>query len=189
MATTNIREVTIAMRAEGEGLLNALVDELSKLAQEAVVFMKRQAEKRESPLVIGGFGLLVESIHQSRLSHQEWEIGAGADYAIAVEEGRRPGKGLPRWSDPAATNIKAWLESKVFRGVRRARSTSMKAVHENLELRDRYQGLAWHVRHKGIKAHPFAAPTLEMMERAFPARLELAARRYLASAQPPGGAA
>ena len=36
MATTNIREVTIAMRAEGEGLLNALVDELSKLAQEAV---------------------------------------------------------------------------------------------------------------------------------------------------------
>ena len=60
---------------------------------------------------------------------------------------------------------------------------------ENLELRDRYQGLAWHVRHKGIKAHPFAAPTLAMMERTFPARLELAARRYLASAQPPGGAA
>ena len=57
------------------------------------------------------------------------------------------------------------------------------SVRENLELRDRYQGLAWHVRHKGIKPHPFAAPTLDMMERAFPARLELAARRYLASAR------
>lgn len=35
MATTNIRAVTIAMQAEGEGLLNALVDELARLAQEA----------------------------------------------------------------------------------------------------------------------------------------------------------
>ena len=181
MATTNIREVTIAMRAEGEGLLNALVDELSKLAQEAVVFMKRQAPTWRSQLV--------NTMRADKVSADEWHIGHGADYGQAVEEGRAPGKGLPRWNDPAAADIVAWLTTKVFAGRRRARSTSMKAVHENLELRDRYQGLAWHVRHKGIKAHPFAAPTLEMMERAFPARLELAARRYLASAQPPGGAA
>ena len=181
MATTNIREVTIAMRAEGEGLLNALVDELSKLAQEAVVFMKRQAPTWRSQLV--------NTMRADKVSADEWHIGHGADYGQAVEEGRAPGKGLPRWNDPAAADIVAWLSTKVFAGRRRARRTSMKAVHENLELRDRYQGLAWHVRHKGIKAHPFAAPTLAMMERAFPARLELAARRYLASAQPPGGAA
>lgn len=181
MATTNIREVTIAMRAEGEGLLNALVDELSKLAQEAVVFMKMQAPKWRSQLV--------NTMRADKVSADEWHIGHGADYGQAVEEGRAPGKGLPRWNDPAAADIVAWLRTKVFAGRRRARRTSMKAVHENLELRDRYQGLAWHVRHKGIKAHPFAAPTLAMMERTFPARLELAARRYLASAQPPGGAA
>lgn len=181
MATTNIREVTIAMRAEGEGLLNALVDELSKLAQEAVVFMKMQAPEWRSQLV--------NTMRADKVSADEWHIGHGADYGQAVEEGRAPGKGLPRWNDPAAADIVAWLSTKVFAGRRRARPTSMKAVHENLELRDRYQGLAWHVRHKGIKAHPFAAPTLAMMERTFPARLELAARRYLASAQPPGGAA
>lgn len=181
MATTNIREVTIAMRAEGEGLLNALVDELSKLAQEAVNFMRRAAPKWRSTLT--------NSIRADKVSAYEWDIGPGVTYAPAVEEGRGPGKGLPRWNDPAAADIVAWLSTKVFAGRRRAKRTSMKAVNENLELRDRYQGLAWHVRHKGIKAHPFAAPTLDMMERTFPARLELAARRFLAGQQAGGGAA
>lgn len=181
MATTNIRQVTIALRSEGEGLLNAVVDELARLAQEAVNFMRMQAPKWRSTLT--------NSIRADKVSDHEWSIGPGVDYGRAVEEGRGPGKGLPRWSDPAAADIVAWLTTKVFVGRRRARRTSMKAVNENLELRDRYQGLAWHVRHKGIKAHPFAAPTLDMMERAFPARLELAARRYLAGQQAGGGAA
>lgn len=181
MATTNIRQVTIALRSEGEGLLNAVVDELARLAQEAVNFMRMQAPKWRSTLT--------NSIRADKVSDHEWSIGPGVDYGRAVEEGRGPGKGLPRWSDPAAADIVAWLTTKVFAGRRRAKRTSMKAVNENLELRDRYQGLAWHVRHKGIKAHPFAAPTLDMMERAFPARLELAARRYLASQQAGGGAA
>ena len=181
MATTNVRQVTIALRSEGEGLLNAVVDELARLAQEAVNFMRMQAPKWRSTLT--------NSIRADKVSDHEWSIGPGVDYGRAVEEGRGPGKGLPRWSDPAAADIVAWLTTKVFVGRRRARRTSMKAVNENLELRDRYQGLAWHVRHKGIKAHPFAAPTLDMMERAFPARLELAARRYLASHQAGGGAA
>ena len=181
MVTTNIRQVTIALRSEGEGLLNAVVDELARLAQEAVNFMRMQAPKWRSTLT--------NSIRADKVSDHEWSIGPGVDYGRAVEEGRGPGKGLPRWGDPAAADIVAWLTTKVFAGRRRAKRTSMKAVNENLELRDRYQGLAWHVRHKGIKAHPFAAPTLDMMERAFPARLELAARRYLASHQAGGGAA
>lgn len=181
MATTNVREVTVALRSDGEGLLNALVDEWARLAQEAVNFMRRAAPKWRSTLT--------NSIRADKVSPYEWDIGPGVTYAPAVEEGRGPGKGLPRWNDPAAADIVAWLSTKVFAGRRRARRTSMKAVHENLELRDRYQGLAWHVRQKGIKAHPFAAPTLAMMERTFPARLELAARRFLASQQGSGGAA
>lgn len=182
MATTNVRQVTVALRSDGEGLVTALVVELERLAQEAVVFMKRQAPT-------GKFGTLVQSIKPDKVSDYEWSIGPNVDYGRAVEEGRGPGKGLPRWSDPAAANIVAWLEGKVFAGRRRARRTSMKAMNEKQELRDRYQGLAWHVRHKGIKAHPFAAPTLDMMERAFPGRLELAARRFLAGQQAGGGAA
>ncbi|MBU0749148.1 MAG: hypothetical protein KKG67_20390 [Gammaproteobacteria bacterium] len=173
MATSNIREVKIAIQAEGEGLVRALVDELARLAQEAVRFMRQKAPKWRSTLT--------NSIHAEQVSDVEWLVRPGVDYAQAVEEGSKPGKGLPRWSDPAAADIKAWLTTKAFAGRRRARKNSMKAVHENLELRDRYQGLAWHVRHFGVKASPFVGPTAEMMRVQFPNRMALAARRYLAT--------
>ena len=173
MATTNVRQVTIALRSEGEGLVTALVVELERLAQEAVNFMRMQAPKWRSTLT--------NSIRADKVSDHEWSIGPGVDYGRAVEEGRGPGKGLPRWSDPAAADIVAWLTTKVFVGRRRARRTSMKAVNENLELRDRYEGLAWHVRHRGVKAQPYVRPTAEMMRAQFPRRMELAARRYLAA--------
>lgn len=173
-ATTNIHQVSIAMQAHGEGLERALLDELAALAQQATVLMRNRAPKWRSTLT--------NSIHARQVSPAEWDVGPGVDYARAVEEGRGPGKGLPRWTDPEAADIKAWLESKVFKGVRRARRTSMKAVHENLELRDRYQGLAWHVRHHGVKPHPYVAPVAEMMRRIFPGRMDQAARDYLARA-------
>ncbi len=172
-ATANTHEVRIAMQAQGEGLQAALVAELARQAQEAVRFMKMRAPKWRSTLT--------NSIHAEQVSDVEWLVRPGVDYAQAVEEGRRPGKGLPRWSDPEAADIKAWLTSKAFAGRRRARRNSMKSVHENLELRDRYEGLAWHVRHRGVKAQPYVRPTAEMMRAQFPRRMELAARRYLAA--------
>jgi hypothetical protein len=180
MATTsNVRQVALSVQAEGEGLVRSLVDELARLAQEAVRFMRQKAPKWRSTLT--------NSIYAEQVSDVEWLVRPGVDYAQAVEEGRRPGKGLPRWSDPDAADIKAWLTAKAFAGRRRARRNSKAAVRENLELRDRYQGLAWHVRHFGVKASPFVGPTADMMRRQFPARMELAARRYLAAKQ--GGAA
>lgn len=172
-ATDNIQQVTLSIQAQGEGLVRALVDELARLAQEAVRFMRQKAPKWRSTLT--------NSVHAEQVSDVEWLVRPGVDYAEAVEEGRKPGKGLPRWSDPAAADIVAWLTTKAFAGRRRARRNSMKVVRENLELRDRYQGLVWHVRHFGIKASPFVAPTVEHMRQFFPQRMSLAARRYLAA--------
>lgn len=172
MAATNIHQVTARMEAAGDGLERALTDELAKLAQQAAVLMKNRAPKWRSTLT--------NSIHAEQVSPTEWTVGPGVDYALAVEEGVKPGKGLPRWSDPEAADIKAWLTSKAFAGRRRARKNSMKAVHENLELRDRYQGLAWHVRHHGVKAQPFVGPVAELMRRIFPGRMEQAGREFLA---------
>lgn len=170
-ATTNIHQVTASMTAAGDGLERSLCDELARLAQHAVVLMKNRAPKWRSTLT--------NSIHAEQVSAVEWHAGPGVDYAQAVEEGRGPGKGLPRWSDPDAADIKAWLTSKAFAGRRRARRNSMKAVHEDLELRDRYQGLAWHVLHHGVKAHPYVKPTAELMRRIFPERMAQAGRDYL----------
>lgn len=178
MASPKTIVLTQAMEAAGDGLYSALVDELARLAQEAVRLMKQRAPKWRSTLT--------NSIHAAKVSEAEWSIGPGVEYGRAVEEGRKPGKGLPRWTDPEAADIKAWLTSKVFAGRRRARRNSKAAVRENLELRDRYEGLAWHVRRFGIKPHPYAAPTAEAMRSIFPARMALAARRYMAQN---GGAA
>lgn len=172
-ATANTHEVRIAMQAQGEGLQAALIDELERQASEATAFMRQRAPKFRSALT--------ESIDRHQISETEWEVRPAVEYSRAVEDGSRPGKGLPRWSDPEAADIKAWLTSKAFAGRRRARRNSMKSVHENLELRDRYEGLAWHVRHRGVKAQPYVRPTAEMMRAQFPRRMELAARRYLAA--------
>lgn len=182
MATTsNPRVLRSAIEAEGEGLLGALADELARLAQEAVRLLKNRAPKWRSALT--------NSMHAEPVSPFEWHVGPGVEYAQAVEDGVRPGgKGLPRWSDPAAADIKAWLTSKAFAGRRRARRNSMKAVHENLELRDRYEGLAWHVRHFGVKAQPFMRPTVDQMARIFAPRLEQAGRNYVAGAGGRGAA-
>lgn len=178
MASQQTIVLTQAMERASAGLESALLDELARLAQEAVHFMKQRAPKWRSALT--------NSIHANKVTDAEWTIGPSVDYSRAVEEGRKPGKGLPRWADPAASDIKAWLTSRAFAGRRRARRSSMAAVQENLELRDRYEGLSWHVRIFGIKPHPYVRPTAEMMRGSFPARMVLAARRYLAQN---GGAA
>ena len=172
-ATSNVHQVIVAMRDQGEGLQAALVAELSRQASEATAFMRQRAPKFRSALT--------ESINRHQISETEWEVRPAVEYSRAVEEGRRPGKGLPRWSDPGAADIKAWLTSKAFAGRRRARRNSPGAKREAQELRDRYQGLAWHVRHHGIRPHPYVRPTAEMMRVQFSRRMELAARRYLAA--------
>ena len=172
-ATTNVHQVTASMAAAGDGLERALCDELARQAQHAVALMKNRAPKWRSTLT--------NSIHAEPVSAFEWHAGPGADYGQAVEEGRGPGKGLPRWSDPDAADIKAWLTAKAFAGRRRARRNSMKAVHEDPELRDRYQGLAWHVLHHGVKPHPYVKPVADLMRRIFPERMAQAGRDYLAA--------
>ena len=57
-----------------------------------------------------------------------------------------------------------------------------------LSLRDRYEGLALHVRKHGVKAQPFVEPTAREMEPVVLARLNLAVRRVLAARPDAGGA-
>jgi hypothetical protein len=93
----------------------------------------------------------------------------------------RPGcKGLPRFSDPEAADSVAWLRTKAFTGRSAPRPNSMAAVRRDLELRDRYEGLAWHIRHKGVKASPFIAPALAELESVIRVRLQAAAERAIA---------
>lgn len=186
MATTRsavggTHQVVFALLQHGEDMERGLDAEMDVIAGLATRAMQRNVAKFRSTLW--------ESIDASAPEPLVREVRPGVDYAGVVEDGVKPGgKGLPRFLDPAAKGIVDWLQSKAFAGQGRARKNSMAAVMRNLELRDRYEGLAWHIRHKGTKAQPFVAPTAQEMEDVMRRRLDLAGRRVLAARPDAGGA-
>lgn len=178
MATvTGTHAVVVALHQHGEDMELGVGRELARLAQEAAARMHRLAPTWRSALV--------NSVQADQVEPLAWHVGPHVDYAGAVEDGVRPGgRGLPRFFSPEASSIKAWLSDKAFAGRGRVRKGSRAAVLANLELRDRYEGLAWHVRHRGVKARPFVAPVAREMEPVMLARLDLAVRRVLAARGP-----
>jgi hypothetical protein len=182
---TNANEIVFAFREHGQDMERGMADELAVLAQIAVRTMQRLAPKSRSKLVT--------SIEQAKVSDLEYNIGPTADYAWSVEHGVKPGgKGLPRFFDPASASIVDWLKAHPRGGgfAPRAGKFGSKVFQAaNLALRDSYEALAWHVRHKGVKAQPFVEPTAKEMEGQMLRRLDLAVRRVLAARPDAGGAA
>lgn len=163
----------VAARIEGRGpaLDKAMADALDVQAQKIAAKMRLEAPKFLS--------LLANSVHVAKPNATERLIAPGTAYAEAVHAGMKPGKGLPRYSDPRAGNIVAWLKSKAFAGTRAPRKNSRGAVLQNLELRDRYEGLSRHVYRYGTKANPFVERTYEAVAGTVVAALKAAATNAL----------
>lgn len=149
-----------------------MAGELNASAELLAGRMRRLARKHRSMMAL--------SVRISQPEPLVRDIGPTAEYAAPQEEGIKPGgKGLPRFHDPEAADVIAWLSTQAFRGQRAPRRNSMAAVRQNLELRDRYEGLAWHIRHKGIKPGPFVKPAFDQLEPAIRVRLQAAGERAL----------
>lgn len=170
----------------------ALSGELDVMAQLAARRMKENAPKFQSTLV--------NSVHVDRPSDLVREIRPGVDYATYVEDGIKPGgKGLPRFFDPKSASIVTWLQGQARSGFvgpasakkkRAPRRGSKVFTAAMLDLRDRYEGLAWHVRHYGIKAQPFVRKTHDEMQPVIRPRLIAAVQAAMqASAAASNGAA
>lgn len=176
-------QIAFALREHGQDMEAELGAELDVLAQLAARTMRRLAAK-------GPTSGLVDSIVEAKPDAMTREVRVGAGYGSAVEDGVKPGgKGLPRFFDPASKSIVDWLESKAFTGQERVRKGTGAFTAREQVLRDRYEGLAWHVRHFGVKAQPFVEPTAKEMETVMPRRLDLAVRRVLARRPDDGGGA
>ena len=172
---TGVHQVVFALREHGADMERGVQDEMLVLAQLAVRTMRRLAAK-------GPTSNLVNSIRADHVSATAVEIGPHVTYADAMENGVPAGKkGLPRYFDPASKSIVDWLKSTAFPGQHKGGMGTRALQDQETELRDRYEGLAWHIRHFGVKAHPFVKPTAEEMEPVVLKRLELAVRRVLAA--------
>ncbi|WP_290906214.1 hypothetical protein [Aquabacterium sp.] len=171
----NTAAIRLAMQRMAPAMEAEMGGELDALAQLVARRMRQLAPKFRSLLAVG--------IRVDSPEPLVRDIGPTASYAAYQEDGIKPGgKGLPRYDDPASADVLAWLRTKVFSGRTPPRKNTMAAVRANLELRDRYEGLAWHIRHKGIKARPFVKPAFDQLEPVIRVRLQAAGERAVAQA-------
>ena len=176
--TVHSINVELALAQLGKDVRAAVASELDVLAQKTARLMKMRAPKFSSTLT--------NAVYVISTSELEREIAPGVDYAPYVEDGIKPGgKGLPRYMDPKSKSIVDWLQSKApshfvgpisSKNKRNPRKGSRVIAAVEMQLRDRYEGLAWHVRHHGVKAQPFVKPARDEMEPQVKPALEAAVR-------------
>lgn len=175
MTVHNARQIAVALHAHGEDVQQSVAANLSRIAQEAVRDMRRRAPKFQTALT--------NSISATYVAQAHYRIDVGAAHGAAVEHGRKPGKGLPRFFDPAAADMVAWLERNrashwaafagpLARGQKRLskkpRVGGKRFTEQELELRDRYMAVSRKVKFKGIKAQPFFTPVVDELQRTMP---------------------
>ncbi|MGE4238713.1 hypothetical protein, partial [Hydrogenophaga sp.] len=159
----NAHEISVALELHGDDMEREVANELNRVSAEIVRRMRDLAPKWRSNLV--------NSIDRRPDGPLAWTVRPGVEHGLYREKGQRPGKHLPRFFDPAAKPIVDWLASKAFTGLARVRKGTGRFTARELELRDRYMGLSWHVKRKGLRAQPFAEPVALVMERTFPLRM------------------
>lgn len=152
----NAHRVALEFQAMGPAVQREVGQALDIEAQLMARAMQREAPKDLSTLTL--------SIHVEAPEPHLRDIGPGVDYAYDVHEGRKPGKGLPWYLDPAAKPLQDWLERHLGGGPSRAAKpgTPARQSHEQA-LRNIYIGWSRNVKRFGMPGNPFA-------ERAFEAR-------------------
>lgn len=178
---TNAPHVALRFKGAAGQIKRELAESLAWLAPRVAASMRVNATKFRSTLT--------NSIEADRVSGLEYVVRPKVAYAINVEKGRKPGKGLPRFFDPAAGAAVAWLESRISGAslaanpkFRPGRVGSKRRNAAEIELRNRYMAWSRHVRLHGIKPHPFVKPTADEWRQLAPATLRAALRRGIAGA-------
>lgn len=166
--------VAVAFEGHAQQLESHVAAALAQATQKAARDMRRNAPKFQS--------VLTNSISATPITRLHYEVGAHAAHSAAVERGRKPGKGLPRFFDPAAADVVRWLETKAFAGLAKPRRGAKGFALRELELRDRYMALSRKVRAKGIKAQPFAQPVVDELRATLPQRVAEAVQAAMAQA-------
>jgi len=174
----NAHQVAQRYRGAAAALRGELSGTLDWLAPRVAATMKQEAPKHLSTLTNS-----VTVVREDALSRL---VKPTAAYAYNVEKGRKPGKGLPRFYDPAARSAQKWLESKLNGALRAqnpkyrpGRIGSKRRTAFEQELKDRYMAWSRHVKLKGIKANPFVQRTSDQWRQLAPAALRAAVRRGL----------
>lgn len=195
MATTgttraSARAIAVAIEAHSADMANAVEARVSRLANEAEKAMRRGAPADQSTLI--------DAIKTSFVAQGHYRIDVGVDYGAAVDEGRKPGKGLPWLDSPGALGVLGWMKRRqgeylrtfagpVTKAMRRGMALKPKkgsklADAREADLRTRYFAFSRSVKRKGIKANPFFTRVVQRLEREMPQVLAETAQAAVARA-------
>jgi hypothetical protein len=159
----NADRVALRLQTAGNKIRTELQRTLPVLAQRAAAVMRREAPKGSRSTLANSVQVRAEGADGLSVM-----VEPTVDYAKWVHGGRKPGKGLPRFFDPASASIVAWLQDRMGDAARlanpkwrRARVGSGRRTRDELELRDRYMALSRAVKARGIKADPFVTRTAD----------------------------
>lgn len=173
---TNAMSVAAKYRRAGVLIRQALEAELDQLSERAAAAMKLAAPKFQQTLA--------NSIRADRESRFVRFIGPHTSYALWVEKGRKPGKGLPLFDSNTASDAKAYIQARISRDALALNPRSRVKVGigklkpaEQAELRDRYMAFSRHVKFKGLKPHPFVQPVVDDFRSIAPQSLAAAVKR------------
>lgn len=176
----NAPAVAARLGAVGRAVRAELAPALQGLAGQVAATMRVNAPKYLT--------LLSNTVKATRRSALEWFVGPTQDYALYVDKGRKPGKGLPRF----ALGLPAveWLRRRLVNQAqaanpkyRRARKGSKREAEFEDALKTRYMAWSRHVKAHGLKAHPFVKPTADAHRDAVQAGLIAAVQRGIARAK------
>jgi hypothetical protein len=167
----NAYRVAANIEAKGAAMAREIQETLDVQSQLLARTMQREAPTSLSTLRL--------SIHVESPSPSQRVIGPGVDYAAAVHEGRKPGKGLPWYMDPAAKPLQDWLERHLGGGPRNAKPGSKARQSHEQALRDIYIAWSRSVKAKGIEANPYARRAFDAHVGGFIAAMRAAPARGL----------
>lgn len=183
-----LKAAGLRLQGAATALPGAMRVELDRLADRVAAVMRQEAPKHLTTLT-NSVRVENETTH-TRLVHPT------VDYAGWVETGRRPGKGLPRFFDPAAASAVAWLQARMGDAARtanpkyrKARPGTARFTAEELDLRDRYWAWSRAVKQRGIKPNAFVGRTLAKVQPLVAAALAGRAVATLERSTRTGGAA
>lgn len=174
----NARDISQRWRGAARLVMANQAEALAWLAPRVAVTMREEAPKFRTTLT--------NSIRATQEGPLSWMVRPNVAHAVWVHQGRKPGKGLPRFFDPAAGAAQAWLEGQLGASARAAnpkwrkpRKGSARRTAYELELRDRYMAWSRHVKLHGIRPNPFVQRTAQQWKGLVPATLRAAVRRGL----------
>jgi hypothetical protein len=174
----NAPAIATKYRSAAAAIKAAVSSELTDLVGEVAARMRIKAPK--------DLTVLTNSVKQTKLGPFEWFVEPTADYALWVEKGRKPGRGLPLFA--AGLPVVEWLRRRLVGAAlaenpkfRKARKGSKREQLFEEALKVRYLAFSRHVKAHGLKAHPFVKPTANEFRSVVPSRLVAAVHRGAAA--------